>query len=281
MAGRFNKIPMEHLTIKEKIRMKKQRKAAQKAIEQAAALQGMYTQAGMTPDQVNQINSQVANIGGATKQQIAAASSGMGGGTDGGQGGYTPQIDPQTGYDSGYGQDVYNGTDDDGSGFLEQLELLKIDPIYSMVRYNKMVGVGSQGGKNYSEAWERPEYFENYESLSLADIGSTDIDSILSQFTKNWEANKPQDWTADENLFGINKFFKNLGRKKSDTMSEEQELENLEIGNVIMEYLPMLIVAYIGYHFYGTTGALVGGLAGFLLFHKKSEPAPDTGTKKK
>ena len=255
--------------------MKKQRKAAQKAIEQAAALQGMYTQAGMTPDQVNQINSQVANIGGATKQQIAAASTGMGGGPqDGGGapgGGYSPEIDPNTGYDAGYGQDVYNATADDGSGFLEQLELLKIDPIYSMVRYNKMVGGGSKGGINYSEKWECPEYFENYETVDLAGLGG-DIDSIISQFTKNWEQNKPANWNEKENLFGINKFFKNLGRKKHDDDMAQEELESLETANIIMEYLPMLIVAYIGYHFYGYTGAIVGGLAGYFLFHKKHDP---------
>lgn len=252
--------------------MRKQRKAIQKAIQQATDIQNMYQQAGLTPDQVSQINAQIPNIGGATQQQIAAASTGVGGQ------GYTP--DYQTGtdgmsYDQGYGDDVYNATADDGSGFLEQLEILKRDPIYSMVRYNKMVGKGSEGGKNYSEKWEQESYFENYEGDGLAGLIGSDIDAIIGQFSKNWEDNKPATFNPSENFFGFH-LFKKIN-KKTDELAGDKGEDSFEIGDTVMNFLPVLIAAYLGYMWYGTTGLLFGAVIGWFI-HEQFKSAP-TATK--
>lgn len=334
------------MRLRDKIRRRKQRKAIEAAIKQAQEIQADYTNAGMTPEQVNQINSMVPNIGGATKQQIAAATTsstggytagGDGGGGGGGYapqqqdqaggGGYAPQQQDPGGFDGGYGSaapDVFG----DNQSFeefivspafkrLEQFELMKLDPIYAMVRYNKMVGNGSNGGKNYSEKFEQKEYFEDADADGIGSVLGGSIDNIMSLFQKNWEDNRPASFTEAfghrqngygchcnhpsklefhgknhvENFLGLNKFFGKLaGKEKSEDKhrqwcidrgfkpSESNDMENaesLEIGATIMEFLPVIILAYVGYHFYGYTGAIVAGLAAYFLFHKKQEE-PET-----
>ena len=256
------------------LRRKRQKRAARRAVKQAKDLQDIYAQAGMTPDEVNAINSQVANIGGATKQQGNAAAQ-TGGDTGDAACAY---MAPEMGYDQ-TGNDPFNDDSNNPDSFFEQVERMRIDPVYAMVRYNKMVGKGSEGGKNYSQAWEEPQYFENYDGGGLASVIGGDIDAIMGQFARNWEDNKPANFNEKENLFGLNKFFKNLGHKKDEDGNDN--LESLEIGETIMEYLPVLIMAYVGYHFYGYTGAIVAGIAGYFVFHKHEDNPAESAAKGK
>jgi len=175
------------------------------------------------------------------------------------------------------------------------------DPVATMAAYNSEMGSGSGEGQyypedaDYLETFQDVDYFENMEDAEANDGGDGDpysaviggIGGIIDQFRQNFERNKPENFDrenlvgpAQENLFGLDKFWKQLTGKGKELdeqrhktwaekhgyikeQAKKDSMENAETGSVHFPVAALLVdaaIAYAGYYVYEKHHKLVGGV---------------------